>query len=451
MAWLRVIEGRARGATFLLGEDARVAGQDPDNPIYLDDERTAARQLRFEWARNHHRVLDLNSGEPTTVNGKPLRGAQSLVDQDRIKLGTHLLVYELRGRPGYRDEGLATKGWIKVVEGARIGATYRLGARRGSIGRDPNNLIQVIDDDTSRHHARIDWDGEHYVLSDLGSTNGTKVNGVPRAEHRLVNRDRIEIGTHVLVYEAKGSVRYRDEGLATKNVAPTLTSEQTNVTHAVSVGISSIEIDVEVVEDTRVDESFELELEGSSSEASQSESRPRPARHPTSSVTPEQLCNRARRRIAAQIRTHSSIPEFLEGVMNETTRFIEPDRIVFLFFTGAALHPRAVRVRGQPSPEMPRNFLQPAVRHVIRHKRAVRKNDLLDSFGGEPHEREDAVATVCCAPILTTQVEFGVVYADNLGPEAAAFGDLEFAFLRELGEQLALGLAHRTQRRMKNY
>ena len=40
---------------------------------------------------------------------------------------------------------------------------------------------------------------------------------------------------------------------------------------------------------------------------------------------------------------------------------------------------------------------------------------------------------------------------DNLGPDAAPFGDLEFAFFRELGEQLALGLTNRTKRNMRQY
>jgi pSer/pThr/pTyr-binding forkhead associated (FHA) protein len=49
----------------------------------------------------------------------------------------------------------------------------------------------------SRHHATIQRDGDYYTLVDLGSTNGTMVNGVlvpPRQPQRLRQGDRIKVG-----------------------------------------------------------------------------------------------------------------------------------------------------------------------------------------------------------------------------------------------------------------
>jgi pSer/pThr/pTyr-binding forkhead associated (FHA) protein len=49
----------------------------------------------------------------------------------------------------------------------------------------------------SRHHAMIDRNGDHYTLVDLGSTNGTLVNGSPlppHQKHHLRSGDRIKIG-----------------------------------------------------------------------------------------------------------------------------------------------------------------------------------------------------------------------------------------------------------------
>ena len=448
MAWLRVIEGKMRGATFFLEEDPRTAGREPDNRIHLDDGQASRKHARFEWSERdgHHIVSDLDSKNGTSFNGKQLRGPQPLADQDRVKIGSHLLIYELRGRPGYRDEGLASAGWLKVIAGPKLGATYHLGDRICTLGRDPGNLIQLVDDDTSRRHVQFRWTGEHYMLTDLGSTNGTKVNGLFRAEHCLVHGDRIGVGGHTLLYEAKGSVRYRDEGLAGKNVAPRLTSEDTNIAYELGAELGSIEIDVEVVEDSSFDTSFDIELNLERSGATP-EPEPAPER---AMASPAARAEAARERVAAHVETRAGIPSFLESVLDEVLRYGEPDRVLFLFFSGASLTPRASRVRGQPGTHAtPDNLLQAAIRHVVRNKQAIRKNALLAGSKRDPSELYDRVGSVVCAPILTAHVDYGVVYADYLGPRAGSFGSVDLEFYRELGTLLAAGLAHRTQRRSR--
>ncbi len=64
------------------------------------------------------------------------------------------------------------------------------------IGRDPSNQIVLNDDRyTSRYHAWVTYEGEHFFLEDLGSTNGTRLNGelVERRE-QLRSGDKIQIG-----------------------------------------------------------------------------------------------------------------------------------------------------------------------------------------------------------------------------------------------------------------
>lgn len=46
-----------------------------------------------------------------------------------------------------------------------------------TIGRGDNNSIVINSPKVSRNHARIEWNGEHFTVSDLGSSNGTFVNG----------------------------------------------------------------------------------------------------------------------------------------------------------------------------------------------------------------------------------------------------------------------------------
>ncbi|MDD5307589.1 MAG: FHA domain-containing protein [Deltaproteobacteria bacterium] len=70
-----------------------------------------------------------------------------------------------------------------------------------TIGRSPSCNITLEDPLVSRTHARITVLDDHAILDDLGSRNGTLVNGEPIFDnHRLANRDRIRIGTHDFVF-----------------------------------------------------------------------------------------------------------------------------------------------------------------------------------------------------------------------------------------------------------
>jgi hypothetical protein len=86
-----------------------------------------------------------------------------------------------------------------------------------TIGRSPSCNITLEDPLVSRTHARITVLDDHAVLDDLGSRNGTLVNGEPVFDnHRLANRDRIRIGTHDFVFveeKRHPSVQLRATGL----------------------------------------------------------------------------------------------------------------------------------------------------------------------------------------------------------------------------------------------
>jgi pSer/pThr/pTyr-binding forkhead associated (FHA) protein len=72
-----------------------------------------------------------------------------------------------------------------------------------SIGRLPDNLLQIDNLAVSGHHAKIYWDGEHYTLEDNGSLNGTYVNNQRVTKHKLKNGDNVLIGKH--------SVEFKDQ------------------------------------------------------------------------------------------------------------------------------------------------------------------------------------------------------------------------------------------------
>ena len=72
-----------------------------------------------------------------------------------------------------------------------------------TVGRLSDNIIQIEDVSVSSHHAEVTFSSGHYVLRDLGSTNGTRVNGHGFTEGAIRDGDRIRFG--------KVDVRYTSE------------------------------------------------------------------------------------------------------------------------------------------------------------------------------------------------------------------------------------------------
>jgi pSer/pThr/pTyr-binding forkhead associated (FHA) protein len=77
-----------------------------------------------------------------------------------------------------------------------------LDGRTVTLGRATDNGLVLSDGRVSRHHGRISVRRGTLVYTDLGSTNGSRVNGTPVDEVVLGVGDRIEVGDTLLVIEA---------------------------------------------------------------------------------------------------------------------------------------------------------------------------------------------------------------------------------------------------------
>jgi predicted component of type VI protein secretion system len=87
---------------------------------------------------------------------------------------------------------------LVMTQGPQLGQTFVLDQDLLTLGRDPNNVIVINDPQISRQHARITHQGGRMVLEDIGSTNGTFVNGMRLANpHTLANGDVIGLGDAV--------------------------------------------------------------------------------------------------------------------------------------------------------------------------------------------------------------------------------------------------------------
>ncbi len=141
-----------------------------------------ARELA-EAARDHARDEDYQFVGPVTV---------TLVPDDTLKAGDFDVVAEIAEGTG------GQVGSLVLPDGRRV----QLGEDTATLGRNADCTVALNDPRASRHHAEIRATGDGFVVTDLGSMNGTLVNGVAVRRHVLHDGDTISVGATVMRFEA---------------------------------------------------------------------------------------------------------------------------------------------------------------------------------------------------------------------------------------------------------
>ncbi len=98
---------------------------------------------------------------------------------------------------------------LRVLDGADRGKVFQSVPTPLTIGREDGNPIQLNDERISRFHLKIQEDDEKAVLTDLESTNGTKVNGESVQLWTLRPGDVITLGRTVLIYGSRDEIARR--------------------------------------------------------------------------------------------------------------------------------------------------------------------------------------------------------------------------------------------------
>lgn len=182
-------------------------------------------------------VRELDATRSVDVRGKTVVANAITVflseaDYDQIADISETLCSELTeaARDHARDEGYAFVGHVntqividpelrtgafaidaRLKEGAggtgpgtlvfESGERLALGDRIVTVGRMPGSTIELADPNVSRNHAEVRAANGGYVVVDLKSTNGTRVNGMRIATHDLVDGDKISFGSTVVRFE----------------------------------------------------------------------------------------------------------------------------------------------------------------------------------------------------------------------------------------------------------
>jgi pSer/pThr/pTyr-binding forkhead associated (FHA) protein/tRNA A-37 threonylcarbamoyl transferase component Bud32 len=206
---LRVSEGKAEGERLTVERDVLI-GRAADEPVgRLGDDPELSRRHARAWRglEGELRIEDLGSANGTFVNDEQLEGSRTLHVGDVVRVGqTQLAVTDASGRTpaptqlGSTPPPAAGGEQLRVELGADKGHLIAL-SDEFMIGRADSGEGRLGDDpELSRRHARIARGaGGALVIEDLGSANGTFVNGERiGAPQELKVGDSIRVGRTTL-------------------------------------------------------------------------------------------------------------------------------------------------------------------------------------------------------------------------------------------------------------
>lgn len=109
----------------------------------------------------------------------------------------HREASETVGAEAARDGFERVSASLIVVSGGCRGEEHVVARPRWLVGRGPDVDAVFDDPEMSQRHAAIEFSRGRFHVTDLDSTNGTRVNGTPIATSELAHGDRIQAGAHV--------------------------------------------------------------------------------------------------------------------------------------------------------------------------------------------------------------------------------------------------------------
>ena len=171
-----------RGNTVVANDfTVNLSQQDADEFAEVSD---SMRRNLAELARDHARDEGYEFMGPVEIR----------LEVDRsMRVGAFSITARLR-----EGGGGAGAGSLVLPDGER----FVLGDTVVTIGRMPDSVITLEDPNVSRNHAEIRPNGQDFVVADLGSTNGTKINGVRIRERVLEDGDELTFGSTSFRFEA---------------------------------------------------------------------------------------------------------------------------------------------------------------------------------------------------------------------------------------------------------
>lgn len=285
---------------------------------------------------------------------------------------------------------------LTVLKGADQGKQFEVTGDALSVGRDSTNKVRLNDTEVSRRHAEFQRTPQGYRLLDVGSVNGTFVNGQAARDVLLQPGDQIQIGQSVLLYSA---------ARADAPPAPPL-AEQINL-----ITRQDLELNSAIVRTVG-------EAEGS-----------RILAHPDSVQGPWLKGALVNLRTLYEVSTAVShildLNELLDRIMDLIFKTLEADRgCIMLRAEGVAearaddFEPKAVRWREGVNRQEKIGISRTLMEHVLREKQGVLVNDAArdDRFGAVQSIVRSGIREIICVPMKGRHETLGVLYLDSRTP-----------------------------------
>ncbi|MDR3635044.1 MAG: ATP-binding protein [Isosphaeraceae bacterium] len=272
-----------------------------------------------------------------------------------------------------------------VIQGADQGKRFELKASKPlALGRDNSNAIRLHDTEVSRRHAEVrPGDDQSFRIVDLGSANGTYVNGKPIDQSTLRSGDRVQLGQTVLLFNEGQTKDDRD-----------LTARVDVLQRASPEDRSAILKSIPAGEGSRVLQAPEV----------------------AGGWLRDRLVNlsvmyRATQAISHVVELDSLLPQILELVFES----IGADRgAILLKDDEGRLVPKAVRWRGPAEPNERLTISRSIVDHVLEQGQGVITSDAPGDKRFSPAQSivDYGIREAICVPVQGRHVTLGVIYAD---------------------------------------
>jgi pSer/pThr/pTyr-binding forkhead associated (FHA) protein len=202
------------GKVFELNADVMTIGSGSKNNIVIMDNDISREHCRLIRVMADYEVNDLKSKRGTFVNGQRVDNGWLLKPGSIVELGENVtLEYERSSAevelanmpsgkpiaPSDKPDPTAPPSFV-ILAGPNAGLVHPLKTKTVTIGRDLSNDIVVSDPEVSRFHIKLRWMETSFEVEDLGSTNGTLLNGahLPAATPTLLHaNDVVQVATLV--------------------------------------------------------------------------------------------------------------------------------------------------------------------------------------------------------------------------------------------------------------
>ena len=321
------------------------------------------------------------------------------------------------------------------------GRQERVLVAHNTLGRHPDNTHQVLDRIVSKEHCHIDLEDGRFVLKDLGSLNGTFVNGERVGNRVLTGGDEITMGSTRILFTADdtamgvgpaslaGSPTHRDAGQTALGVgapAPVQIVKPAPPASTVTISPGMVESHIRSKLAPLLDQSF------------------LPARlvQDDAALRRDYEKLRASYEIMQAIGTELEVDPLLAKILDAAFDLLQADRgVILLYNEEKELKPRMVRTSKVQSQQEEMVLSTTIIDEVLRDKAAVLSSDAsVDSrFSGAHSVIMQGIRSSMAVPLLHGGEVFGIMMLDSQ-IAANAFTEKDLQVLQNVSNQAAIAI-----------